>query len=90
MSEPTAPGPRFNPEALYLALDKRRRERRISWRAIAGEAGVGIFTGPRLGRGQDVHSDTLVRLMVWLGETDLTPYMSSADEAKTARGEYRS
>jgi hypothetical protein len=80
MPEPTLPGARFNPEALYLALDKQRRARGpgCSWRKVAQEAGiVNSAVGVRLGRGQDVHADTLVRLLAWLGETDLAPYITT-------------
>jgi hypothetical protein len=81
---PEALGPRFNPEALYLALDKKRRADRTSWRQIARDLGMkNVQVGPRLGRGQDVHADTLVRLMGWLGETDLTPYITATAEPTT-------
>lgn len=84
---PITTGARFNPEALYLALDKQRRARVISWRRVALECGAkNISVGPRLGRGVDVHADTLVRLLAWLGETDLKPYITTTEtEEKPTR-----
>lgn len=81
---------RFDSEALYLALDKARRVRRLSWRAVLREAGVpGLGLITRLSREQppDVHN--LVRLLLWLGDTDIKPYLRPiADSApsQTAEG----
>lgn len=67
----------FDAEALYIALDRKRRERRIrSARQILREAGISTpSTLTRLGQGSGLSADTLVRLLGWMGETDMTPYM---------------
>lgn len=68
----------FDVEALYVALDKRRRQRNISARELLRQAGFGnsasIWT--RIGHGQSLSADALVKLLAWLGETDLKPYMT--------------
>jgi hypothetical protein len=64
-------------EALYAAVDRRRRQRRISFREACGEAGIpSSATLTRLGRGSQVSADNLVRLLLWLGETDIKPYLA--------------
>ncbi|HEX8024726.1 MAG TPA: hypothetical protein VF484_00840 [Candidatus Limnocylindrales bacterium] len=64
-------------EALYVALDKVRRERHLLWRDIAGAAGVSSSTFTRMGLyGQKPNSDGLVRILVWLGDTDVKPYIA--------------
>ena len=63
-------------EALYQALDRRRRELRISFREICRQAGVsGASVTTKLGHGSKVNSDNLIRLICWLGETSITPYI---------------
>ena len=66
----------FDSEALYVALDRERRERRMSWRAVlraAGIPGLGLIT--RLGRGHAPDISNVARLLLWLGDTDLKPYL---------------
>ncbi len=63
-------------EALYLALDRQRRMHRLSWRRVAEESGIGVINiGTRLGQGHSLSVETLIRLMLWLGVTDLGPFM---------------
>ena len=65
-------------EALYVALDKVRRERRLLWRTIAQESGVSASTFSRMGLEHNAPSaHGLVRMLVWLGETDITPYIKT-------------
>jgi len=72
----------FNVEALYLALDKRRRERRITWRQIGREANLAnqpsLMT--HIARGARPSANNLVRLLLWLGETDLKPYIHTSGD----------
>lgn len=65
----------FDAEGLALALDKKRTEKGMSWRAVGREAGVSPSTLSRLAA--DEHPDVrgLVSLLAWLGETDLAPYL---------------
>lgn len=67
---------RFDSEALYVALDKHRRELRISGRELLRQAGIHTpSTLTRLGRGDSLSADTLAALLVWLGKTDVAPYI---------------
>jgi hypothetical protein len=65
----------FDSDALYIAIDRQRRQRRISFRQIAREAGLQPNTTTRLGQGRAISADVLIRLLIWLGETDLKPYI---------------
>ena len=58
--------------ALHARLDQRRRERRISWRAVARETGLPTTTIGRIAQGRTIEADALVSLLVWLDmDTDL-------------------
>jgi hypothetical protein len=68
---------RFDPEKLYLAVDKRRRELRISRREVLRQIGEHTPSSlTRLGQGCHPSADLLVRLLVWLGDTDVSSYVS--------------
>lgn len=78
----------FNREAFYHRLDRERRNRRTSWRAIGRDTGVASATFTLLGQGHALSLDTLAALLAWLGETDLKPYMTaSAGGTKTSNEE---
>lgn len=66
-------------EALYTAIDRERRRRRIrGHREVLRQAGIpGPSLLTRLGQGHLPSADNLVRLLAWLGETDLAPYIST-------------
>jgi hypothetical protein len=66
----------FDVEALYVALDKRRRADHRLWRDIAHEAGISASTFTRMGQGHHPSADNLVKALAWLGETDLKPYIT--------------
>lgn len=68
----------FDPEALYVALDRRRRHDRMLWREIAREAGVSPSTLTRIGQGHAPDAQGLVRLMAWLGEPDVRRFTREA------------
>jgi hypothetical protein len=78
--------PRFDVEAFYVALDARRREsardesRRVGWREIGRQLGISSSTFTRIG----IHREppgvaALVKLLVWLGDTDLKPYIREGE-----------
>lgn len=69
--------PGLDPDALYVALDRQRRSRRMQWREAAREAGVSPSTFTRIGQGRRPDADGLVRLLAWLGTTDLAPYITT-------------
>ena len=66
----------FDSAALYAALDLRRKALRISWREVAAQAGIGVGSSlTNLKRGHSLKADTFLRLLAWLSETDVTPYV---------------
>lgn len=79
-AEERPPAPRvvrFDPEALYVAIDRRRRALRISNREVLRQIGEHTPSSlTRLGHGRQPSADLLVRLLHWLGETDLAPYIA--------------
>ena len=73
-------GPRvrgvFDLPAFAAALEARRKERNIPYGRIAREAGIcRINLEQRLTRGAGLDSETFLRLLLWLGETDVGPYV---------------
>lgn len=82
MSTPSRDGPRVDPEALYLAIDRRRRSQHSSWRDVVSAVGLAPAypLGTHLGRGGSLAADTFVRLLLWLGETDIKPYVRDTEE----------
>lgn len=71
--------PRVDPDALYVALDRQRRQRRMQWRTVAAESGVSPSTLTRIGQARRPDADGLVRLLAWLGTTDLAPFITRAE-----------
>jgi transcriptional regulator with XRE-family HTH domain len=72
---------RLDRRALWQALDTRREQRGISWRAVARETGVAssLFAELR----QDlvgVNADTLVSLLAWLGPLGQTQTFTQTTE----------
>lgn len=65
----------FDADALYVALDKQRRERRVRWNEVAADCGVSKSLFTRLAYGKSPSTDGVVRLLRWLGTTDLAPYI---------------
>ena len=61
------PEPRLDVRALYAALDHARRSKNMSWRAVAGEAGVSPSTLTRLGQLKRPDVDSFGALVHWLG-----------------------
>ena len=61
------PEPRLDVRALYAALDHARRSKHMSWRAVAGEAGVSPSTLTRLGQLKRPDVDSFGALVHWLG-----------------------
>lgn len=66
----------FNVSAFYRALDDRRRERSLSWSGVGREADLCPQALHRIQKDQMPRSDTLLKLMLWLGETDFAPYLN--------------
>lgn len=62
--------------ALYRAVDDRRRDLSIRWLAVAEQVGVSRNTISAFKTGSATpRLDTLLGLLVFLGTTDLEPFM---------------
>lgn len=53
-------------EKLYVAVDKKRRQLRLSWRALSRQTGISNSTLHRLAYGYKPDVDTFLTLMNWL------------------------
>jgi transcriptional regulator with XRE-family HTH domain len=76
------PSPRLDTEALYVALDRKRRQERISGAEVLRRSGVGTTSRSvwtRIAHGEGLSADNLVRLLVWLGETDVRWFVTESD-----------
>lgn len=70
---------RFDAEAFYVAIDRVRRQRRLSWRAVRRETGVPSSTFTRMGLyWRNPSADTIARLVMWSLLTDIRPYITQA------------
>ena len=58
---------RLDVAALYVTLDSERQQRRLSWRQVATQAGVGPSTLSRMAQGNRPDVDSFVALVQWLG-----------------------
>jgi hypothetical protein len=73
-------------EALYTAVDRQRRNRRMTWRNVAHDVGISPSSFTRLGHGLRPDADALMRLLVWLGATDHTAVAAFIHPAEPASG----
>ena len=58
---------RVDCEAVYQALDQRRRQQRLRWNEIAATLAVCPPTVTGWGRGTGLNADHLARALEWLG-----------------------
>ncbi|HEX5235129.1 MAG TPA: helix-turn-helix transcriptional regulator [Silvibacterium sp.] len=63
-----SPG-RFDPRALYAALDEQRRTRGMSWTQVAAEIGVSASTLTRTRLGGRMEVDGMLAMVRWLGRS---------------------
>lgn len=63
------PQGRLDTEALFAALDAKRKSRKLSWRQLAAEVGVSPSTMTRLANGQRPDVDAFAALVRWLGQS---------------------
>jgi hypothetical protein len=71
-------GPTLDVEALYVALDRKRRQLRISGAEVLRRVGIGTTSRSvwtRLAHGEGMSADNLIRFLLWLGETDVRPFV---------------
>lgn len=71
----------FSPAELYRQLDDRRMELGLMWRDVAYAARVSASTLTRLGAGNNTDVNGLVRLLAWLGSTDIAPFVAPASSS---------
>lgn len=77
----------FDSHRLYIALNRARSSRGITWNKVATRAGVGptslnafIRQFEQPGEPKKAMAvENLVRLLDWMGQTDLGPYMVDED-----------
>jgi hypothetical protein len=67
----------FDSDAFYVALDRKRRIGHMKWRDVAREAGISASTLTRIGQLKRPDADSLVRLLWWLGDMDVEPFVIS-------------
>ena len=58
--------PRFDAKALYVALDKQRTERGLTWTQVAAEVGVSASTLTRTRKGGRMEVDGMLAMVSWL------------------------
>lgn len=58
-------GQTFDSEAFYAALNAVRLSRQMTWKDVAGEAGVNASTLSRIGQGANPDVDGLAALLGW-------------------------
>jgi transcriptional regulator with XRE-family HTH domain len=71
-------------EALVAALDSKRRAQDLSWRQLAGKAGVSQSTLTRMTQGKRPDVDTFASLLRWLGMPAEAFLVSEDSKAKKA------
>jgi transcriptional regulator with XRE-family HTH domain len=72
-------------EALYSALDAKRRRQGVSWREIANELDISASTFTRMAQGQRPDIDTFTTLLAWL-EMPAEKYARPAGGVSVSRG----
>ena len=58
---------RFDPAALYRALDAQRSSRGMSWAEVSREIGVSVATLKRTSEGGRMEVDGVLAMVGWLG-----------------------
>lgn len=59
---------RFDSCGLYLALDRQRRQRQLSWAEVARQTGVSVSTLRRTEQGGRMEVDGMLAMVGWLDE----------------------
>lgn len=69
--------PSLDVPALHDRLNTARHVLGLSWRSVFLQAGLphSASLATRLAAGNTMSADTLIPLLAWLDETDLTPYI---------------
>ncbi|MFG1872203.1 hypothetical protein [Micromonospora arborensis] len=79
ITPPTGQTWTFDAAALSAAVERRRRDLRISRREVIRQTGGGTpSTLTRLDDGHHISVDVFLRLLMWLGCTDAEPFITAA------------
>lgn len=71
----------FDAGKLYAAVNQKRRELRISLREVLRQVGEKTPSSlTRIGQGAHPSADLLCRLLVWLGDTNISNFISPVTE----------
>lgn len=57
----------FDAEGFYASLDSQRQSRRLNWKQVAQQAGIGASTLTRIAQGKRPDVDSLAALLAWSG-----------------------
>ena len=60
---------RFDPNALYEALDAQRQARGLTWADVSRETGVAVATLKRTALGGRLEVDGMLAMVHWLGRS---------------------
>ena len=74
-------------EALYAALDSKRKSNGTSWREVARELEISPSTFSRMAQGRRPDVDTFATLLRWLGMPAESFMRSTREERAAAAGE---
>lgn len=83
MTTPTSATAALNIGKLYRRLDDTRRVLGLRWKDVANQCGMqhhSVFT--RLSKNQGCSGNALARIMLWLDETDISPYLTVRDHTE--------
>lgn len=69
---------RFDVLALYAALDEQRKARGLSWYQVGKETRLGHWVFGRM-RTAGISVEALTIMLVWLGDTDLRPWIKDVE-----------
>jgi hypothetical protein len=79
--QPSARRIKLDTEKLYVLIDRERRRRRMTWRAVSRDLGERSSDSPaRIGRGLSPSGDLLVRILSWLGWPEPWTYTSDPSD----------
>lgn len=78
------PDAHLDVDAIYAALDARRRSKKLSWREVAQEAGVSPSTLTRMAQGKRPDVDGFAALVSWLG-VSADAFLTGTQSSKTQK-----
>lgn len=79
--------PELDVDALYAALDQKRRSKGLSWRQVATEVGIASSTFSRMTQNKRPDVDSFAALVGWLGMPAETFLRTDAPKGEADVGE---